>query len=224
MPASVLTLTLVEGATVLVEHGSIRLLLDPSFEADDHAAIGHVDAILLTRTPRLPMPGPCRRVYIPKSTGKPWDGHVFGIGPLETCAVEGREGDRLLITGVPMRAVSQDLGHADDDLIGFALGVRKPGDLLCLGGDALWYAGTTEVAKLLGPKAFAFFADTNVRDDDVVELTDAFTRAMFAVARNERRDERTTQRDGIHQAFERFAPERALRTLEKARAVRLEFR
>jgi hypothetical protein len=38
------------------------------------------------------------------------------------------------------------------DAIGFALGAEKPGDLLYITGDTLWFEGTGDVARDFSPK------------------------------------------------------------------------
>ena len=44
------------------------------------------------------------------------------------------------------------VGVEAGDVVGFALGVEQPGDLIYITGDTLWFDGTAEVARKFSPR------------------------------------------------------------------------
>jgi hypothetical protein len=60
---------------------------------------------------------------------------------------------RLLVTATPARHGPIGIESFSGDVIGFALGVERPGDLIYVTGDTLWYEGTAEVARRFSPRS-----------------------------------------------------------------------
>jgi hypothetical protein len=67
----------------------------------------------------------------------------------------GRNGKKLLVISTPAR--HGPIGVDAGDVIGFALGVEKPGDLIYITGDTLWFEGTAEVARDFSPKVVILY-------------------------------------------------------------------
>lgn len=172
MPAG-LKLTLIGGPTVLIEIDGFRILTDPTFDppgeyqgphspvvhqkvsgpAIEIDQIGHIDAVLLSHDHHFDNLDNSGRTLLPKvgavyttQTGpERIGGDTIGMAPCESRTLETGNGSKLLITATPARhgPVGVDAG----DVVGFALGIDQPGDLLYATGDTLWFAGTEAVAR-----------------------------------------------------------------------------
>jgi L-ascorbate metabolism protein UlaG (beta-lactamase superfamily) len=176
MPDPDLILTLIGGPTVLIEYGSLRLLTDPTFDppglyrekpvrfektsgpALSIEEIGKLDAVLLSHdqhfdnldnSGRAILPT-VRTIYTTRAGAERLGGNALGLAPFETSTLEGRGGQKLLITATPARHGPIGIEPISGDVIGF--GTEKPGDLLYVTGDTVWYEGTAEVAHLFSPK------------------------------------------------------------------------
>jgi hypothetical protein len=107
----------------------------------------------------------------------------FSVAPLSLCRLRtigvcdpggrqtkryltGRNGKKLLVTGTPAR--HGPIGVDAGDVLGFALGAEKPGDLIYITGDTLWFEGTADVAREFSPKVVILYTGA-------AELADAFT-------------------------------------------------
>ena len=183
MSGSDLALTLVGGPTVLIQYGSLRLLTDPTFDppglyrekpvrfektsgpALSVEQIGRLDAVLLSHDQHLDNLDASGRAMLPtvgvtyttKVGAERLSGNAVGLSPFETTTLVGSSGERLLITATPARHGPVGIEPISGDVVGFALGRDKPGDLLYVTGDTVWYEGTAEVAQLFSPAAVLLF-------------------------------------------------------------------
>src|SRR5262249_9003304 len=120
-------------------------------------------------------------------------GHnAIGIAPFETRTLKGKNGENLLVTATPARhgPIGIDVG----DVIGFALGVREPGDLIYITGDTLWFDGTVEVARRFNPRVVVLFTGAaeprgrfhmTMGSEGALEAAHAFPNATLLAAHNE---------------------------------------
>ena len=219
MTADTLKLTLIGGPTVLIEYDGFRLLTDPTFDppgeyqgphspvkhrklsgpAIPAEEIGTLDAILLSHDHHFDNLDNSGRgllqraaTYTTNSGAERLGGDAIGMAPFETRTLEGRNGKNLFITATPARhgPVGVDAG----DVIGFALGVKKPGDLLYVTGDTLWFAGTAEVAQRFAPQVVVMFTGAaeprgrfhmTMGSEDALEVAHAFADAKLVSVHNE---------------------------------------
>ena len=184
MPASDLTLTLIGGPTVLIEHGGLRLLTDPTFDppglyretpvrfektsgpALSVAEVGRLDAVLLSHDQHLDNLDAAGRAMLP-TVGTTYTtqagagrlgGNALGLAPFETATLRGPDGRTLLVTATPARHGPVGIEPISGDVVGFALGREKPGDLIYVTGDTVWYDGVAEVVRRFRPGVVLLFA------------------------------------------------------------------
>jgi L-ascorbate metabolism protein UlaG (beta-lactamase superfamily) len=220
MSASNLTLTLIGGPTALIEFDGVRLLTDPTFDppglyqetpvrfeklsgpALSVEQIGALDAVLLSHDHHLDNLDKSGRAMLPSvpvvyttnaGAGR-LGGHALGMAPFETRTLEGRNGRTLFITATPARHGPVGIEPLSGDVIGFALGVEQPGDLLYVTGDTVWYEGTAEVARRFSPKAVMLFTGAaeprgrfhmTMGSEDALEAAHAFPNATLVSVHNE---------------------------------------
>ncbi|MDN7921766.1 hypothetical protein QZM99_27190 [Burkholderia gladioli] len=79
-------------------------------------------------------------------------------------------------------------------MIGFALGIDEPGDLVCVTGDTVWYQGTAEVARRCSPRVVVLFTGAaeprgrfhmTMGREDALEAAQAFPEARLVTVHNE---------------------------------------
>lgn len=220
MPTSKLTLTLIGGPTVLIEIGGFRLLTDPTFDppglyretpvrfektsgpALSIEQVGKLDAVLLSHDHHFDNLDNSGRAMLPsvgityttKAGEARLGGNALGLAPFETTTLQGRDGETLLVTATPARHGPVGIEPISGDVVGFALGREKPGDLLYVTGDTVWYDGTAEVARLFAPKAVILFTGAaeprgrfhmTMGSEDALEAAHAFPNATLVAAHNE---------------------------------------
>ncbi|QDL93324.1 MBL fold metallo-hydrolase [Paroceanicella profunda] len=234
-----LTLTLIGGPTVLIEYDGIRFLTDPTFDppgeykgphspvvhrkvtgpALSADQIGHLDAILLSHDHHFDNLDNAGRALLPKagvtyttiSGAKRLGGNSVGVAPFETRTFESATGKRLFIAATPARhgPVGVDAG----DVIGFAIGVQAPGDLLYITGDTLWFDGTAEVARRFAPKVVVLFTGAaeprgrfhmTMGSEDALEAAAAFPDAALVSAHNEGWGHLKEDQDQLTDVFAKF--------------------
>ncbi len=253
MPAE-LKLTLVGGPTVLIEYGSLRLLTDPTFDppglyreapvrfektsgpALSVAEIGRIDAVLLSHDQHLDnldnsgramLPG-VGKVYTTKVGAGRLGGNTGGLAPFETCTLEGDDGSRLLVTATPARHGPIGIEPISGDVIGFALGVEKPGDLLYVTGDTVWYSGTEEVSHRFSPKVVLLFTGAaeprgrfhmTMGSEDAIEAAHAFPNAKLLAAHNEGWIHFRESQDQLAHAFSQFNLADRLMPFERGKPI-----
>jgi L-ascorbate metabolism protein UlaG (beta-lactamase superfamily) len=218
--ASQITLTLIGGPTALIEFDGLRLLTDPTFDppglyqetpvrfekvsgpALSVEEIGALDAVLLSHdhhfdnldhSGRAMLPG-VPVIYTTNAGAGRLGAQSLGLSPFETRVLEGRNGRRLLITGTPARHGPVGIEPYSGDVIGFALGVEQPGDLLYVTGDTVWYEGTADVARRFSPKVVMLYTGAaeprgrfhmTMGSEDALEAVQAFPHAKLVAVHNE---------------------------------------
>jgi L-ascorbate metabolism protein UlaG (beta-lactamase superfamily) len=241
MSASKLILTLVGGPTVLIEYDGWRLLTDPTFDppgtyqgahspvkhvktsgpALEAAQVGALDAVLLSHDhhfDNLDNAGRALLSSVPVTytthsgvTRLGGGAHALGLAPFETRTLQGPSAKRLLITGTPAR--HGPIGVDAGDVIGFALGVEEPGDLLYITGDTLWFEGTAEVASRLRPKVVMLFTGAaeprgrfhmTMGSEDALEAAHAFPKATLVSVHNEGWAHLRESQDQLSDVFANF--------------------
>jgi L-ascorbate metabolism protein UlaG (beta-lactamase superfamily) len=220
MFASDIRLTLIGGPTVLIEYDGLRLLTDPTFDPPGkyqgpHSPvihhktegpalpvdqIGQLDAVLLSHDHHFDNLDNAGRALLP-SVGVTYTtvsgagrlgGNASGLAPFETRTFQGANGKTLFVTATPARhgPVGVDAG----DVIGFALGVEQPGDLIYITGDTLWFDGTAQVANAFSPRIVVLYTGAaeprgrfhmTMGSEDALEAAAAFPNATLLSVHNE---------------------------------------
>jgi L-ascorbate metabolism protein UlaG (beta-lactamase superfamily) len=214
------TLTLIGGPTVLIEFQDFRILTDPTFDPPGHYQgshspvkfvkttgpalppdqVGRIDAVLLSHDQHFDNLDNAGRALLPaagvtyttNSGAERLGGNALGITPFETRVLVGPSGKKLLITATPARhgPVGVDVG----DVVGFAVGLERPGDLVYVTGDSLWFDGTAEVARRFAPRIVVLFTGAaeprgrfhmTMGSEDALEAAAAFPHAVLVAAHNE---------------------------------------
>lgn len=254
---SKITLTLIGGPTVLIEYGGLRLLTDPTFDPPGqyqgpHSPVKHlkttgpamsvdqlgkIDAVLLSHdhhfdnldnAGRAMLPG-VGTIYTTNSGAERLGGQAVGMAPFETRTLKGDGGETLFVTATPARhgPVGIDVG----DVIGFALGVERPGDLIYITGDTLWFDGTAEVAQRFSPKIVVLFTGAaeprgrfhmTMGSEDALEAAHAFPNATLVSAHNEGWGHLSETQDELADVFSKFNIGNRLTPFEKGKPLRIE--
>lgn len=213
-------MTLVGGPTVLIEYGGFRLLTDPTFDppglykaapvrfekttgpALSIEQVGQVDAVLLSHDQHFDnLDGAGREflkaqpiVYTTKPGAGRLGGGTRGLAPFESCALRHPDGAELLVTATPARHGPVGVEPMSGEVIGFALGRRRPGDLLYVTGDTVWFDGTAEVAHRFAPQVVLMFTGAaeprgrfhmTMGSEDALEAAHAFPKSTLVAAHNE---------------------------------------
>jgi len=256
MPASNIKLTLIGGPTVLVEYDGLRILTDPTFDPPGqyqapHSAVRHVktagpalsaehvgklDAILLSHDHHFDNLDNSGRALLPtasvtyttNSGAERLGGNAIGVSPFETRTLEGPAGKKLLLTATPAR--HGPLGVDAGDVIGFALGVECPGDLMYITGDTLWFEGTAEVARRFSPKIVVLFTGAaeprgrfhmTMGSEDALEAAAAFPNATLVSVHNEGWAHLRESQDQLADVFAKFNLADRLTRFEKGAPLTL---
>src|SRR5258708_31075815 len=114
------------------------------------------------------------------------------MSPFDPRFLAGPCGKRLLITATPARRrpVGVDVG----EVIGFAVGGERPGALVYVTGDSLWFDGAAEVARRFAPRIVVLFTGAaeprgrfhmTMGSEDALEAAAAFPHAILVAAHNE---------------------------------------
>ncbi|MCC8975356.1 MBL fold metallo-hydrolase [Bradyrhizobium brasilense] len=254
MAKSNLILTLIGGPTVLIEFDGIRLLTDPTFDppGDYKGAhspvvhrktsgpaiavdqVGSLDAVLLSHDHHFDNLDNSGRALLPNvgvtfttnSGAERLGGNALGFAPFETRTLEGKNGKRLFVTATPARhgPVGVDVG----DVVGFALGVKEPGDLLYITGDTLWFSGTEEVSRRFSPKVVILFTGAaepkgrfhmTMGSEDALEAAAAFPEAALLSVHNEGWGHLKEDQDQLAHVFATFNLSDRLTRFDKGKPV-----
>jgi L-ascorbate metabolism protein UlaG (beta-lactamase superfamily) len=252
-----ITLTLIGGPTVLIQYDGLRLLTDPTFDPPGtyqgaHSPVKHVktsgpalnvdevgivDAVLLSHDHHFDNLDNAGRALLPNvpviyttnsGVGRLAGAAAMGLAPFETRTLEGRNGKKLFITGTPARhgPVGVDAG----DVIGFALGVERPGDLVYITGDTLWFDGAAEVARRFSPKVVVLFTGAaeprgrfhmTMGSEDTLEAAHAFPNATLMSVHNEGWAHLRENQDQLADVFAKFNMADRLARFEKGRPLQV---
>jgi L-ascorbate metabolism protein UlaG (beta-lactamase superfamily) len=250
MSASIITLTLVGGPTVLIEFGGLRLLTDPTFDPPGqyqgpHSPVKHMktagpalsveqvgtlDAVLLSHDHHFDNLDTSGRALLPAvgvtytttSGAQRLGGNAASLAPFETRCLIGRNGKRLLVTGTPAR--HGPIGVDAGDVIGFALGVEQPGDLVYITGDTLWFEGTIDVARGFSPKVVVLYTGAaeprgrfhmTMGSEDALEAAHAFPDSTLVAVHNEGWGHLRESQDQLADVFAKFNLAHRLTRIEK---------
>lgn len=255
MTASEITLTLVGGPTALIEFDGLRLLTDPTFDPPGRyetptithektsgpalsvEQIGALDAVLLSHDQHFDNLDHAGRGLLPTAgvtfttivgAGR-LSGNALGLAPFETRTLEGRNGKRLLVTGTPARHGPIGIEPLSGDVIGFALGVERPGDLIYVTGDTLWYEGTAEVARRFSPKVVVLHTGSaeprgrfrmTMGSEDALEAAHAFPKAALVSVHNEGWVIIRETQDQLADTFNKLGLAGRLTSLERGKPTR----
>jgi L-ascorbate metabolism protein UlaG (beta-lactamase superfamily) len=251
-----MTLTLVGGPTVLIEYNGLRLLTDPTFDppgqyqgphspVKHHKTsgpalsvdeIGRLDAVLLSHDHHFDNLDNAGRAILPSvgvtyttssGAGRLGD-NAIGMAPFETRTFKGQNGESLLVTATPARhgPVGIDVG----EVVGFALGVKEPGDLIYVTGDTLWFDGTAEVARRFDPKVVVLFTGAaeprgrfhmTMGSEDALEAAHAFPKAILLSVHNEGWGHLKETQDQLAEVFANFKMSNRLTHFEKGKPLRI---
>jgi L-ascorbate metabolism protein UlaG (beta-lactamase superfamily) len=254
MNASNITLTLVGGPTVLIEYDGIRLLTDPTFDPPGqyqgpHSPVKHVktagaalsveqvgrlDAVLLTHDHHFDNLDNSGRALLPNASvtyttnagAQRLGGNAIGLTPFETRALKAPNGNTLFLTATPAR--HGPIGVDAGDVIGFALGVTRPGDLVYITGDTLWFEGTAEVARRFSPKVVVLYTGAaeprgrfrmTMGSEDALEAAHAFPDAALVAVHNEGWGHLRENQDQLADVFAKFDLAHRLARFEKGKPL-----
>lgn len=220
MSGTGLTLTLIGGPTVLIETVGFRLLTDPTFDppglygktpvhfektsgpAMSISEVGTLDAVLLSHDQHLDnldhagrtmLPG-AAVTYTTRAGAERLGGNSIGLAPFETVSVEDGAGGRLFVTATPARHGPPGIEPISGDVVGFLLGIDRPGDALYVTGDTVWYEGTAEVARRFSPRVVMLFTGSaeprgcfhmTMDSNDALAAAAAFADAAIVAVHNE---------------------------------------
>jgi L-ascorbate metabolism protein UlaG (beta-lactamase superfamily) len=256
MRTSHLTLTSIGGPTVLIEYDGLRLLTDPTFDppgeyqgphspvrhkktegpAFSVEQIGRIDAVLLSHDHHFDNLDHSGRALLPSvgvtcttvSGAMRLGGNAVGMAPFETRIIKSASGKTLYVTATPARhgPVGIDVG----DVVGFALGVDQPGDLIYITGDTLWFEGTAEVARRFSPKVVVLHTGAaeprgrfhmTMGSEDALEAAAAFPEATLLSVHNEGWGHLKETQDQLMDVFAAFNMPNRLARFEKGVALNL---
>jgi L-ascorbate metabolism protein UlaG (beta-lactamase superfamily) len=256
MAGSHIILTLVGGPTVLIEFEGLRLLTDPTFDPPGEyqgahspvkhrkttgpalsvEEIGRLDAVLLSHDHHFDNLDNAGRAMLPKvgaiyttqSGAQRLGKNALGFSPFDTRRLESSAGRHLLITATPARhgPIGVDVG----EVVGFALGIDQPGDLIYITGDTLWYDGTAEVARRFSPKVVLLFTGAaeprgrfhmTMGSEDALEAAHTFPNAVLLAAHNEGWGHLKETQDQLAETFAAFKLGHRLTVFEKGKPLKI---
>jgi L-ascorbate metabolism protein UlaG (beta-lactamase superfamily) len=238
-PLPNLNLTLIGGPTVLIEYEGLRILTDPTFDppglyketpvrfektsgpALSVAEIGKLDAVLLSHDHHFDNLDNAGRamlpsvdvVYTTKAGATRLGGNARGLDPFESCNIRGANGQRLFVAATPAPHGPIGIEPMSGDVVGFALGVDRPGDLLYITGDTVWFDGTAEVSQRFSPKAVILFTGAaeprgrfhmTMGSEDALEAAHAFPRSALLSVHNEGWVHLRESQDQLADVFNKF--------------------
>jgi L-ascorbate metabolism protein UlaG (beta-lactamase superfamily) len=164
-------LTLIDGPTLLIEIGGLRLLTDPAFDPPqsyDSAGVtiikqagppvtpdklGKIDAVLLSHDQHLDNLDRSGRAFLPTvkrvlttiaGAGR-LGGNAEGLAHWQNTTFPLPDGRVLTVTGTPARHGPVGAEAKTGDVIGFVLSVDG-GAGIYISGDTVWFSGVAEVA------------------------------------------------------------------------------
>jgi len=256
MSPSKITMTLIGGPTVLIEFDGLRFLTDPTFDppglyqeqpvrfektsgpALSIEEIGALDAVLLSHDQHLDNLDHSGRAMLP-TVGTTFTtiagatrlgGNAFGLAPFETRTFAGKNGKRIFITATPARHGPVGIEPYSGDVVGFALGVEQPGDLIYITGDTVWYQGTADVAHRFSPKAVVLFTGAaeprgrfhmTMGSEDALEAAHAFPNATLMAVHNEGWVHFKESHDQLADSFSKLGVSSRLTTIMRGEPLRI---
>ena len=113
-------------------------------------------------------------------------------------------------------------------VVDIALGVEKPGDLVYITGDTLWFDGTAEVARRFSPKIVILHTGAaeprgrfhmTMGSEDALEAAHAFPNATLVSVHNEGWGHLRESQDQLADVFASFNLSKRLTRFEKGKAL-----
>lgn len=257
MSSNQITVTLIGGPTALIEFDGIRVLTDPTFDppglyqetpvrfektsgpALSIEEIGKLDAILLSHDHHFDNLDHSGRAMLPSvdtvfttnaGAGR-LGGNSLGLAPFETRILEGKNGKRLFVTVTPARHGPVGIEPYSGDVVGFALGVDQPGDLIYITGDTVWYEGTEDVAQRFSPKVVILYTGAaeprgrfhmTMGSEDALEAAKAFPDATLLAVHNEGWIHLKETQDQLADTFGKFGVGARLTALERGKPLQVD--
>jgi L-ascorbate metabolism protein UlaG (beta-lactamase superfamily) len=199
--------------------------------------VGKLDAVLLSHDHHFDNLDNAGRAMLPSvgvtyttnSAAGRLGGTAVGMAPFETRPLNGQNGETLLVTATPARhgPIGIDVG----EVIGFALGVERPGDLIYITGDTLWFEGTTEVAQRFSPKVVVLFTGAaeprgrfhmTMGSEDALEAAHAFPNATLLSVHNEGWGHLKESQEQLADVFRMFNLGDRLTRFEKGKSLQID--
>ncbi|MHB1304304.1 MAG: MBL fold metallo-hydrolase [Acidiphilium sp.] len=250
------TLTLIGGPTVLIEIGGFRLLTDPTFDEPRRYALPHVtleklagpgipasqlgriDAVLLSHDQHADnldnagraLLGEVPAVFTTPAGAARLGGTARGLAPWQTAEMTGTEGSRIHITATPARHGPAGIEPLSGDVVGFLVGLDRPGDAIYVTGDTVWYDGVAEVARRYRPGLVILFAGSaktrgsfhlTMNSNDAIETAHAFPDAKIVAVHTDGWAHFTESREELERAFATLGLADRLTPLRPGSAVEL---
>jgi len=254
MTSPEIRLTLIGGPTALIEYDGLRLLTDPTFDppgkyktptithektsgpAIPVEAIGELDAVLLSHDHHFDNLDNSGRALLPSvpvtfttvSGAGRLGGNAVGLAPFETRTLRGRNGRQLFVTATPARHGPVGIEPYAGDVVGFAIGVDQPGDLIYVTGDTLWYEGTASVARHFSPKVVVLYTGSaeprgrfrmTMGSEDALEAAQAFPDAALVSVHNEGWIHLRETQEQLADTFTKLGSPTRLTLLERGKAM-----
>ena len=182
--------TFIGGPTLLVEIGSVRFLIDPTFDpagttfvtgpvvlskvrgpALAPSDLPPVDAVLLTHDQHGDNLDNAGRAYLPLAKrvlttvagARRLGGNATGISPWKSRFVASADGsETITVTATPARHGPPGSEPVSGDVIGFCLAWDGSDGALYLSGDTVWYEGIAEVARRFRVETAVLFLGAGV--------------------------------------------------------------
>ena len=165
--ATPVALTLIGGPTALVEIAGFRLLTDPTFDqpgsyqsgpvrldktegpAESADGLGQLSAVLLSHDQHFDNLDRAGRGFLDRvpvtftteAGAERLGKNARPLKPFETTEIAGEGDRRLLITATPARHGPAGYEPVSGPVIGFLVGLDRPGDAIYATGDTVWYDG-----------------------------------------------------------------------------------
>lgn len=166
-------------------------------------------------------------VYTTNAGASRLGGNSIGLAAFETRLFDGPHGEKLFVTATPARHGPRGIDAGD--VIGFALGVRQPGDLIYITGDTLWFEGTADVAHRFSPKVVVLHTGAaeprgrfhmTMGTEDALEAVHAFPNAALVSVHNEGWAHLRESQEQLADVFAKFNLADRLTRLEKGKPLR----
>ncbi len=172
MGKTTVRLTLIDGPTLLIEYGGLRILTDPTFDPPQLYPLGGenlrkfnaspispdlllpIHAVLLSHDQHMDNLDHAGREFLPKAErvittkggAQRLGGSTVGLIPWATTTVPLPDGRNLVITGTPARHGPVGIEPVTGEVVGFVLSIDGNPDIYVT-GDTVWYEGINEVAQ-----------------------------------------------------------------------------
>ena len=172
MNTNTVSLTLIDGPTLLIEFGGLRFLTDPTFdEPQVFSSAGAterklnsppvsaesllpIDAVLLSHDQHLDNLDPAGRAFLPKAgkvistidAAERLGGNTEGLAPWSSTEMSLSDGRTLTVTATPARHGPVGIEPVTGHVTGFVLSIKGSRDVY-VSGDTVWFSGLAAIAR-----------------------------------------------------------------------------